>query len=85
MDSKLETMAIRNLRKGMQGVNQLTDSIANTCANVFLSRTSAPFYYGEPNAYRFTEQNDAAISSRGKDILGLSAREQRKPEQWNHG
>lgn len=68
MDSRLETMAIRNLRKEMQGVNQLTNAIANTCANVFLSRTSAPFYYGEPSAYPFIEQNDAAISSRVKDI-----------------
>jgi hypothetical protein len=68
MDSKLETMAIRQLRVEMHGLNKLNNALANACAEMFLSRTSAPYYHGEPDAYPFLAPNDAGVTSKAMDI-----------------
>jgi len=68
MDSKLETLAIRHIRTETQVLNKSSRSIANACAEIFLSRTSAPFYHGEPNCYPFLAPNEKDVTSRAKDI-----------------
>jgi hypothetical protein len=35
---------------------------------MFLSRTSTPYYHGEPAAYPFLAPNDAAVTSKTKDV-----------------
>lgn len=68
MDSKLETMVIRGVRAETQGINKSNNAIANACAELFLSRTSAPFYHGEPSCYPFLAPNEKEITSRTKDV-----------------
>jgi hypothetical protein len=68
MDSKLETMAIRKMRIETHTLNKSNNALANTWSDVFLSRTSAPYYHGERNAYPFVSENDQQISSSVKDI-----------------
>ena len=68
MDTKLEIMGVRKLRNETQAINKSTNSLSNACAEIFLSRTSAPFYHGEPNAYPFLSSNEKQVTSRAKDL-----------------
>ena len=68
MDSKLETMAIRKMRIETHTLNKSNNALANTWSDVFLSRTSTPYYHGERNAYPFVSENEQQISSSVKDI-----------------
>lgn len=61
-------MAIRHLRAEPQGLNKAKNSLANACAEIFLSRTSIPYYHGEPSAYPFLAPNDADVTSKAKDV-----------------
>jgi hypothetical protein len=67
-DSKLEMTVIRHLRAEPQGLNKAKNSLANVCAEIFLSRTSIPYYHGEPSAYPFLASNDADVTSKAKDV-----------------
>jgi len=46
MDSKWETMAIRKIRTEVHALNKSNDAFANTCSEIFLSCTSAPYCHG---------------------------------------
>lgn len=67
MDTKLETVAIKHLRTETQSINSFSNGLTNFFAEAFLSRTSAPFYHGEPNAYPLVMENEKAITDRLKD------------------
>jgi hypothetical protein len=56
------------MRVEMHGWNKAKNSLANTCADTFLSRTSRPYYHGEMSAYPIHSANDKEISSRLKDV-----------------
>jgi hypothetical protein len=68
MDSKLETKMIRKVRTEKHGLNKSNNKIANSCAELFLSRTSLPYYYGEQTAYPVVEEIDKQISAKVKDV-----------------
>ncbi|KIW94181.1 uncharacterized protein Z519_05497 [Cladophialophora bantiana CBS 173.52] len=67
-DSPPDTYLIRHMMVEMQGWNRAKNSLANACANTFLSRTSRPYYHGRKSAYPIHSAGDKEISSRLKDI-----------------
>jgi hypothetical protein len=68
MDSKLETKMIRKMRTEKHGINKSNNIISNSCAELFLSRTSTPYYYGEQNAYPYVTEVEQKVSARVKDV-----------------
>ena len=68
MDSKLETLAIRRMREEPQMFRKLGNSINNSFAETFLSRTSVPYYRDQSSAYPLVAMADQAVTTKVKDI-----------------
>jgi hypothetical protein len=49
-------------------LNRTTAAISNSCADVFLSRSSERYYHSEPNCYPFKSEHTAQLRSKMKGL-----------------
>lgn len=56
------------MRPEPQVLNKSGTAISNACAEIFLGRSSIPFYHGQQNAYPIQISNEKKVTSKCKDV-----------------